>query len=631
MAAKRNLNVFEALEYLEKLEVPSDDSEHENEFVLNGNLVILPPQNIEGRETDEDSAEENEIDPNRLNKYQLLASAQVELNTTVGNDSLEDMNDQDIEMANTSTEDKLHEPDDYGYHKKVKRLKKMPKKCMIAEWRRADSNSKEQLNKWNESAPSFEMNMSPHELFELFLTNYEMERICFESTNYARLKGDQNFTMTLEKFKAFLAVLLVSGYAELPRQGMYWERREDGHNLLVSAMMTENEFEECKKYLHFNDNSYIDETDRFAKVRPLLDSINRQCLLNYQPTQNVSIDRSIVPYFGRHGMKQYIHGKPVKFGYKLWVMATPLGYCIQFHPYAGKDTTLQGYADIGLGLGASVVAHLVNGLPEVLDSNYHIVMDNFFTSPELLRYLKSKGIAATGTVKVSRMENAPLKDISEISNEERGSSDVVTDVCCNITAVRWKDNKVVNAMSTFTGKEPIQEVKRFCQKQKKHIGIEQPNIISVYNKSVGGVDRMNHNIATYMINLRSKKWWWPLFRFVVDVAVNNAFQLYRLRNADLREQKLDALGFRREIVDAYFRLFRKGVPNTTLYPGNRILHYPAQNLRYDNLNHWIVKGGQRRCALPGCRGTSKYSCEKCNVGLHPDCFKIYHSAFEDAK
>ena len=39
-------------------------------------------------------------------------------------------------------------------------------------------------------------------------------------------------------------------------------------------------------------------------------------------------------------------------------MATPLGYFVQFRPYAGKDT----YADIGLGLGASVVAHLVNTL-----------------------------------------------------------------------------------------------------------------------------------------------------------------------------------------------------------------------------------------------------------------------------
>ena len=30
----------------------------------------------------------------------------------------------------------------------------------------------------------------------------------------------------------------------------------------------------------------------------------------------------------------------------------------------------------------------------------------------------------------------------------------------NITAVRWEDNKVVNAISTFTGKQPVQQVKR---------------------------------------------------------------------------------------------------------------------------------------------------------------------------
>ena len=46
--------------------------------------------------------------------------------------------------------------------------------------------------------------------------------------------------------------------------------------------------------------------------------------------------------------------------------------------------------------------------------------------------------------------------------------------------------------------------------------------ISVYNKAMGGVDRMDQNIGAYMINIRSKKWWWPLFRFCVDLAVNNA-------------------------------------------------------------------------------------------------------------
>ena len=40
-----------------------------------------------------------------------------------------------------------------------------------------------------------------------------------------------------------------------------------------------------------------------------------------------------------------------------------------FHPYAGKDSILQGYEIIGLGPGASVVANLVNKLPVMQTSN----------------------------------------------------------------------------------------------------------------------------------------------------------------------------------------------------------------------------------------------------------------------
>ena len=57
----------------------------------------------------------------------------------------------------------------------------------------------------------------------------------------------------------------------------------------------------------------------------------------------------MIPYFGKHGAEQYIHGKPIKFGFKLWVMATPLEYCIHFHPYAGKDSILQEYEQLFVG------------------------------------------------------------------------------------------------------------------------------------------------------------------------------------------------------------------------------------------------------------------------------------------
>ena len=121
---------------------------------------------------------------------------------------------------------------------------------------------------------------------------------------------------------------------------------------------------------------------------------------------------------------------------------------------------------------------------------------------------------------------------------------------------------------------------------------------------MGGVDRIDQNISTYMINLRSKKWWWPLFRFCVDVAVNNAFQLYRLRQPDASESKLDALEFRRAIVEACYLQYSTDMPQV-LFPGSK--SQPREHLRFSATNHWIVKGTQRRCAKPGCSGTSRYS------------------------
>ena len=159
--------------------------------------------------------------------------------------------------------------------------------------------------------------------------------------------------------------------------------------------------------LHLADNSNLDNEDKFAKVRRFIDKLNEHCLANQLPEQSVSIDESMVPCFVRHGCKQYMRNKPVKFGYKVWVAATPLGYAIQFYSYAGKD---ENY-DSNLGLGGSVVATLAEKLPSQVGSNYHIIMDNVFTSPNLLRILQAKGIAATGTVRINRIENTPLRPI----------------------------------------------------------------------------------------------------------------------------------------------------------------------------------------------------------------------------
>ena len=86
MAAKKLMNVHEALEYLENLDVFSEDDLSDNEDSISRRRLIILPRNDEGDR--EDSWDENELLPNNLNRSQLLAGATVDLSTSSGNTSL---------------------------------------------------------------------------------------------------------------------------------------------------------------------------------------------------------------------------------------------------------------------------------------------------------------------------------------------------------------------------------------------------------------------------------------------------------------------------------------------------------------------------------------------------------------
>ena len=74
------------------------------------------------------------------------------------------------------------------------------------------------------------------------------------------------------------------------------------------------------------------------------------------------------------------------------------------------------------------------------------------------------------------------------------------------------------------GKEPRRKTKCFIKERVGRVEINQPNVIAVYNKTMGRVDRMDQNNSAYFINIRNKKWWWPLFQFCIDLTVNNEYQ-----------------------------------------------------------------------------------------------------------
>jgi hypothetical protein len=436
---------------------------------------------------------------------------------------------------------------------------------------------------------------------------------------YAHQKGAHLFDVSPDEIRTFLAILLTSGYVTLPRRRMYWEQKNDVHNTAISSAMARNRFEEILQYLHVADNMSLSATDKMAKVRPIFAMLNERFLLYNPKQQNMSIDESMIPYYGRHSCKQFIRGKPIRFGFKNWCLNSSSGYLIQCEPYQGAGTT-KTYKS--LGMGGSVVMDLISELPS--DLSFQLYFDNLFTSLKLIDELTLKGIGATGTIRVNRVENCPLIDPKLLKKSARGEHDHRLDVNSSVVIVRWHDNAIVTMASNCHGVRPLGKVKRWSAAEKRAIEVQQPNLFAAYNHGMGGTDRMDQNISTYRINFRSKKWWWPLFAYMPDVAMQNAWLLYRLSPASAA-RPMDLLQFRREVCQVYLTRYASreaiGRPVGHRVPLDRRV---LADIRFDGQRHYPAHHAtQLRCA--GCGRKSKFKCLKCSVGLHIECFAKYHT------
>ena len=459
------------------------------------------------------------------------------------------------------------------------------------------------------------MERCPLEYFELVFDD-DVVNLMVKYTNQYAAKRNRLGDCSESEMKCFVAILLFSGYVDVPRKDMYWEMSLDTHNALVSDAMSRDRFKFIMSNLHVCNNDELDVSDRFAKVRPLIQIINDRCISFTPHKENHSVDESMVPYFGRHGAKQFIRGKPIRYGYKFWCGGPSTGYLSWLEPYQGAGTLPQKYADKGLGYG--VVMTYVDRLENF---PYTLHFDNFFTSIDLLRDLRERNIQATGTIRSNRLSTCDLKP-DDLKKEPRGTYDFRSHNTNSVLITSWNDNSVVSVASNFDSIFPTHQVTRYSQKQKKRVTISQPHVIHRYNKYMGGIDRADQNIALYRISIRGKKWYFPIISQLIDVAEQNAWQLHKENGG-----KLDHLHFRRRIVTAILESSRRvvhsrGRPSSTSKIDSRydkIEHYVA-DLPVDNL-----AGRKKQLNCRHCKKKCTTECIKCAVPLHVSCFIAYHN------
>lgn len=90
------------------------------------------------------------------------------------------------------------------------------------------------------------------------------------------------------------------------------------------------------RFIHCTDNNNTDTYDKAWIFRNVMKKVKTRCLEIFVPVQNENYDALMIKYFGRHSSKQFIRGKPIRFGYKMWCLNSADGYLINFNIYQGK-------------------------------------------------------------------------------------------------------------------------------------------------------------------------------------------------------------------------------------------------------------------------------------------------------
>lgn len=171
---------------------------------------------------------------------------------------------------------------------------------------------------------NFEFNTivkTPIRYFENYLPS-ELFSTMERCTNFYASGSAPNFRPTNAiELAQMMGIHILMGTLKLPRVIDYWNKYLKIET--ISSVMTRNRFHELRTNLHLvmcqkndkhpiGDSSISNESDKFWRVRPLINSIQARC--NKMPVEEVvSVDEQIIPFTGKLSIKQYIKGEFLAF------------------------------------------------------------------------------------------------------------------------------------------------------------------------------------------------------------------------------------------------------------------------------------------------------------------------------
>ncbi|KAK0039718.1 piggyBac transposable element-derived protein 4 [Biomphalaria pfeifferi] len=324
----------------------------------------------------------------------------------------------------------------------------------------------------------------PVDYVNLFLTDDIVNLVVNETNKFARQFIEDNHEnlettprsrvhkwtpISNEEFRAFLGVTMNMGLNKKPNYNAYW----DSCNLSQETPwfpvhMNRDRYQIILKFLQFADNMLLlDRNDvgfKLFKVQELITHFNAKFKYFYHPTQNVSIDESMIGFKGKTPhIRQFMPNKRhARFGIKMWCLSDSANsYLCQFQIYEGS----QGRR---IGNGKS------------------------YTHELIIRLMTA---AATGTVRSNRKGLPDVCVKTKLKNKE-----LIAARKGNLLCLAYQDNSRKPILLSTASKAGLIDTVN-SRKQP----VTRPAVIHAYNQAMGGVDLGDEKLYMYMAERRSLK------------------------------------------------------------------------------------------------------------------------------
>jgi hypothetical protein len=390
--------------------------------------------------------------------------------------------------------------------------------------------------------------------------------------------------------------------------------------------------------------------DVLNKVRWLINYFKFKFRKNYVLSIWVSVDETLVKYKGllKKPLKKTMVGKKAKTGFKIYKLCeSTTGYCYNFifdSVYNNllcqeKTTTIVNELISSNESGCYVGSKKNYPQFNLFDKGYIVYVDRAFGSRYLAqRLLKQKThLVCTCTNNVrfdpelvknvncknKSQKNKPLNSKQSDTSLLLDHGETVFSSCTknNILALKYNDNICFNMISTIHVDDSLENDLQ-SKKSGDNRNLVIPKCVRNFRTYMRGVDKQDQYLSYNPIMRKYAKYYKKIFFYLVDMAILNSYIIYNFNTKNKSSFHDFKLKLAKQLLESHTGFCERV---------DLINRYKDTN---NNKSHFIVKNTfmdkKKRLRCAWCKEHNKRSetnlkCEQCNVPLHIDCFKIYHT------